>query len=95
MALSRRHFRKGSLSRTHPGRKNFTTKRGDKVYHRRGHYVRSKTRPYHRRRGGYDKGSRSLTRKGRKDFMTHRGDKDYHRRGHDVRKSHTPFSLFM
>lgn len=30
-------MRKGSKSVTHPGRKNFTTKRGSKYYNRRGH----------------------------------------------------------
>jgi hypothetical protein len=32
--------RKGTKSRTHFGRKNYTTKRGDKVYHYKGHYVK-------------------------------------------------------
>lgn len=30
-------MRKGSASKTHPGRKDFTTKRGSKYYNRRGH----------------------------------------------------------
>jgi hypothetical protein len=33
-------FRKGSMSRTHPGRKDFTTKRGNKYYDRGGHRYR-------------------------------------------------------
>ena len=49
----RRRSTKGSRSKTHPGRKDYTTKRGDKVYHRRHHYVRRRRRPYtHHRRGG-------------------------------------------
>ena len=38
--------RKGTRSRTHPGRKNYTTKRGDKVFHRKGKYVRLTRKPY-------------------------------------------------
>ena len=49
----RRRSTKGSRSKTHPGRKDYTTKRGDKVFHRRHHYVRRRRRPYtHHRRGG-------------------------------------------
>ena len=59
----RRRSTKGSRSKTHPGRKDYTTKRGDKVFHRRHHYVRRRRRPYthHRRksrqRGGGPGGS--------------------------------------
>tara|TARA_R110002124_G_scaffold185232_3_gene352692 strand:- start:751 stop:1065 length:315 start_codon:yes stop_codon:yes gene_type:complete len=39
--------RAGSKSMTHKGDKDFTTKRGDKVYHQDGHYVELKgRRPY-------------------------------------------------
>ena len=38
--------RRGTPSKTHPGRKNYTTKRGDKVFHRRHHNVRRRRRPY-------------------------------------------------
>lgn len=38
--------KKGTMSKTHPGRKNYTTKRGDKVFHQKGHYVRKSRRPY-------------------------------------------------
>lgn len=38
---------KGTRSRTHPGRKNYTTKKGDKVFHRKGKYVRRSRRPYY------------------------------------------------
>ena len=41
--------RRGTPSKTHPGRKNYTTKRGDKVFHRRHHNVRRRRRPYTRR----------------------------------------------
>ena len=54
MAATRKHggYRKGSRSKTHKGRKDFTTKRGDKVFHRRGKYVRKSRKPYHKKRGG-------------------------------------------
>lgn len=39
-------YKKGSMSKTHPGDKDFTTKKGDKVYHRNGHYVRKPYQPY-------------------------------------------------
>ena len=108
MAATRKHggYRKGSRSKTHKGRKDFTTKRGDKVFHRRGKYVRKSRKPYHKKRGGasllpviqgsnafggYRKGSRSKTHKGRKDFTTKRGDKVFLRRGKYVRKSRKPY----
>ena len=31
---------------THPGRLNFTTKKGSKVFHRKGRYVRKSYKPY-------------------------------------------------
>ena len=37
---------KGSRSKTHPGDLNYTTKRGDKDFHRRGHNVKLSRRPY-------------------------------------------------
>lgn len=42
-------YRKGSRSKTHKGRKDFTTKKGDKVFHRRGKYVRKSRKPYHKK----------------------------------------------
>jgi hypothetical protein len=39
-------YHKGSLSLTRPGRKDFTTKKGNKVFHQKGHYVRKTYRPY-------------------------------------------------
>ena len=39
-------YHKGSRSKTHKGRKDFTTKKGSKVFHRKGHYVRKSRRPY-------------------------------------------------
>ena len=41
-----RSSKKGSPSKTHKGRKNYTTKKGDKVFHRRKHYVRKSRKPY-------------------------------------------------
>jgi hypothetical protein len=38
--------KKGTRSKTHPGRKNYTTKKGDKVFHRKGKYVRLSRKPY-------------------------------------------------
>jgi hypothetical protein len=42
--------KKGSRSKTHPGRKNYTTKKGDKVFHRKGKYVRLSRKPYRGRK---------------------------------------------
>ena len=78
---------KGTKSKTHPGRKNYTTKKGSKVYHRKGHYVRKTHKPY-----GHFKGTRSKTHKGRKNYTTKKGDKVFHRKGHYVRKSRKPFT---
>lgn len=41
-----RHSTKGSMSLTHPGQINYTTKKSSKVHHIGGHYVRSLPRPY-------------------------------------------------
>ena len=76
----------GTPSKTHPGRKNYTTKKGDMVYHKKGHYVRKTHRPY-----GYRKGSSSKTYKRRQDFTTKKGSKVFHRKGHYLRKSRRPY----
>jgi hypothetical protein len=76
----------GSKSKTHPGRLNYTTKKGDKVYHQKHHYVRKTHRPY-----GSFKGTRSKTHKGRMNYTTKKGDKVYHRKGHYIRKSKRPY----
>ncbi len=89
-AATRKHggYRKGSRSKTHKGRKDFTTKRGDKVFHRRGKYVRKSRKPYHKKRGGstspspyVDMSTDNLTaiggyRKGSRS-KTHKGRKDF------------------
>jgi hypothetical protein len=36
----------GSPSKTHPGDMDFTTKKGDKVFHQKHHYVRKSRKPY-------------------------------------------------
>ena len=36
----------GTRSKTRPCRKDYTTKKGNTVYHRRHRYVRQKTKPY-------------------------------------------------
>ena len=47
MAMTRRRrSTKGTRSKTHRGRLNYTTKKGDKVFHRKGHYVRKSRKPY-------------------------------------------------
>jgi len=79
----------GTPSKTHVGRKNYTTKKGDMVYHQKGHYVRKTHKPY-----SYRKGSASKTRKGRKDFTTKKGSNVYHRNGHYVRKSRKPYAKY-
>jgi hypothetical protein len=85
---TRRSYHKGSKSKTHKGDLDFTTKKGNKVYHQKGHYVRKTHRPY-----SYHKGSKSKTRKGDLDFTTKKGDKVFHRRHHYVRKSRRPYSI--
>ena len=40
-------FHKGSMSKTHKGDMDFTTKKGDKDYHEKGHDVVMKHSPYH------------------------------------------------
>ena len=79
---------KGSPSVTRPGRLDYTTKKGNKVYHQKGHYVRKTHKPY-----GHFKGTKSKTRKGRKDYTTKKGDKVFHRKGHYVRKSRKPYQF--
>jgi hypothetical protein len=44
------HPKKGRKSRTRKGNKDFTTKRGNKVFHRKRHYVRKSRKPYRKRR---------------------------------------------
>jgi len=78
----------GTRSKTRPGRKNYTTKKGDKVFHRNGRYVRKSYRPY-----SFRKGSMSKTRKGRKNFTTKKGSKVFHRKGRYVRKSRRPYMM--
>ena len=77
----------GTSSKTHPGRKNYTTKKGSKVYHQKGHYVRKTHRPF-----GYRKGSASRNYKNRLDFTTKKGNKVYHQKGHYVRKTRRPYA---
>ena len=78
----------GTRSKTRPGRKNYTTKKGDKVFHRNGRYVRKSYRPY-----SFRKGSMSKTRKGRKNFTTKKGSRVFHRKGRYVRKSRRPYMM--
>lgn len=79
--------RKGTKSRTHFGRKNYTTKRGNKVYHDNGHYVKKTHKPY-----SYSKGSASKTNLGLLNFTTKLGDMMFHQKEHYVRKSRRPYS---
>jgi len=72
----------GTKSKFHRGRKNYTTKRGSKVYHRRRHHS-----PY-----GSHKGTRSRTRKRRKNYTTKRGSKVNHRKGKYVRRKRRPYT---
>ena len=44
------HPKRGQKSRTRKGNKDFTTKKGNKVFHRRRHYVRKTGKPYRKRR---------------------------------------------
>jgi hypothetical protein len=42
----RRSSKKGTASKTHPGDKNYTTKKGDKFYHEKHHDVKKKHKPF-------------------------------------------------
>ena len=66
-------YRKGSLSKTHPGDYDFTTKKGDKVFHRMNHYVRKSRKPYMKGgSGSRQNGGRRRTRKHGKGRRTRR-----------------------
>ena len=61
MATHRRRSTKGTRSKTHKGRKNYTTKKGDKVFHRKGKNVRKSRKPYSKKkRGGKGAGGPAL-----------------------------------
>jgi hypothetical protein len=83
-----RRSTKGTKSKTRPGRLNFTTKKGSKVYHKKGHYVRKSHKPY-----GSFKGTKSKTRRGRLNYTTKKSSKVFHRKGHYVKKSRRPYHL--
>lgn len=57
-------YHKGSLSKTHPGDYDFTTKKGDKVFHRMRHYVRRSRKPY-TKGGSRFRGGRKTKRRGK------------------------------
>ena len=59
----RRSFRKGSKSKTHKGDLDFTTKKGDHDYHRKGHDIKHRKRPFtvHKKKG--KKGRRSAKKR--------------------------------
>ena len=78
-------FRVPSVTR--PGDLDYTTKKGDMVYHQQRHFKRKTYKPY-----SFHKGSRSKTRKGRKNFTTKKGSKVFHRKGKYVRKSYKPYT---
>ena len=82
-------YKKGSMSKTRSGRKDFRTHKRDKVFNARGHYQTKKMKPY--MKGGIKKGSMSKTRSGRKDFRTHKGDKKFNARGHYQTKKMKPY----
>lgn len=56
-------MRKTNMSKTRFGIKNFTTKRGDLVYHQNDHYVRKTHRPYSFRVGSHSRTRRNNTSK--------------------------------
>ena len=55
MASHKRRSTNRTRSKTHKGRKNYTTKKGDKVFHRKGKYVRKSRKPYSKKKGGGQK----------------------------------------
>ena len=42
----KKHGKKGSMSKTRPGHKNFMTHKGSKVYNKAGHYQHKMPMPY-------------------------------------------------
>jgi hypothetical protein len=54
MGTAKKHYKKGSKSKTHKGEKDFTTKKSSKVFHRKGHYQKhakgskKDRKPYHK-----------------------------------------------
>ena len=79
--------KKGTRSKTRPGRKNYTTKRGDKVYHRMGRYVKKTHKPY-----SYRKGSASKRKFGLLDYTTKLGNLMFHQDVHNLSRSRRPYS---
>ena len=49
-------YGKGAKSKTRKGDMDYTTKRGDKVFHRKGKDVKMKRKPFRKRPGGKVKG---------------------------------------
>ena len=81
-------FHKRSLSKTHPGDMDFTTKKGNVDFYRSGHNVKKSYKPF-----SFHKGSMSKTKKGRKNFTTKKGSKVFHRKSRYVRKSRKPYMM--
>lgn len=79
-------YKKGTRSKTHKGRKNFTTKKSSKYHQRQDHWLMNMYRPFQ-----FHKGSVSKTRRGKKNFITHKGSKQYDRQGHYVKGN--PFMM--
>jgi len=78
-------FKKGSMSKTHKGDLDFTTKMGDKDFHRGGHDELSGGMLAGHKIGHFKvpkKHQLSMSREGRQDFITHKGDKMFDRGGH-------------
>lgn len=79
-------MKKGSKSKTHIGDLDYTTKKGDKVFHEGGHDIKKSYKPYDKH-----KGSVSKTHKGELDYTTKKGDKVFHEGGHYVHKLKLPY----
>jgi hypothetical protein len=77
----------GTMSKTRRGRKNFTTKKGDLVYHQNHHYVRKTHKPY-----SFRKNSTSKTRPGLLDFTTKLGSTVFNQNGKYIRKNRAPYT---
>ncbi len=75
MGATRRRSTKGTRSKTHRGRKNYTTKKGDKVFHRKKHYVRKSRKPYSKKGGGTCGMTGGKRRRRRKTKKTKKGGK--------------------
>lgn len=77
----------GVPSVTRPGDMDYTTKKGDMMFHQNGMNIKKPYKPF-----SFHKGTMSRTHPGDMNFTTKKGSKVFHRKGKYVRKSYKPYS---